>query len=84
MRHLTIEFKYMKLKFSTFVCVVYSARGRAMAARLRNLVILSRDAAKTVEFFNRGLQLPVVFSSPTMTELDAGSGIPLIVRSAAR
>ena len=43
-------------------------------------MILSRDVARTVKFFNAGLQLPIVFASPTMTELDAGSGFPLIVR----
>ena len=49
-------------------------------SRLTNVVILSRDVARTVKFFNAGLQLPIVFASPTMTELDAGSGFPLIVR----
>lgn len=52
--------------------------------RLRQLLVLSRDLAKSKEFYAQGLGLPLLRSSETFAEFDTRSGVSLCVKLAQR
>lgn len=52
--------------------------------RLRQLLVLSRDLAKSKEFYAQGLGLPLLRSSETFAEFDTRSGVSLCIKLAQR
>jgi catechol-2,3-dioxygenase len=53
-----------------------------MAVRLRQLLILSRDVARSTRFYEEGLGLVVIRQSDTFTELDMNAGVTLSIKQA--
>jgi catechol 2,3-dioxygenase-like lactoylglutathione lyase family enzyme len=53
-------------------------------SRLRQLMVLSRDLARSKQFYQEGLGLKLLRSSDTFAEFDTQAGVPLCVKLAQR
>ncbi|DAZ92455.1 TPA: hypothetical protein N0F65_000239 [Lagenidium giganteum] len=50
--------------------------------RLRQLLILSRDVARSTQFYQEGLGLKLLRSSDSFAEFDTQGGVPLCIKQA--
>jgi hypothetical protein len=62
----------------------YHVRSAHSKMRLRQVLVLSRDVARSTQFFQEGLGLKLVRSSDTFAEFDTRSGVPLCVKLAQK
>ncbi|KAI9997435.1 hypothetical protein PInf_001335 [Phytophthora infestans] len=51
-------------------------------SRLRQLMVLSRDLARSKQFYQEGLGLKLLRSSDTYAEFDTQAGVPLCIKLA--
>ncbi|POM59815.1 hypothetical protein PHPALM_31402 [Phytophthora palmivora] len=51
-------------------------------SRLRQLMVLSRDLARSKQFYQEGLGLKLLRSSETFAEFDTQAGVPLCIKLA--
>lgn len=61
----------------------FDKQGKARM-KLRQVLVLSRDIARSTQFYQEGLGLKLLRSSDTFAEFDTRSGVPLCVKLAQK
>lgn len=52
--------------------------------RLRQVLVLSRDVARSTQFYREGLGLPLLRSSDSFAEFDTRAGVSLCIKQAQK